>query len=184
LGSLFAITVILWGLGPWLDFLQVFPTILRGFPFTLNEAIGPSLQWLAWRIGLAANLYWVGRVFSGLALLSWLGAAALGSRRKPAVGLLGLGITVMVISSNLIWFHHLTFLIIPFAYLVLSRNPWGSWRAGVTVSSLIAFGLVHISRLVEFPLDIPPVAAIAGYLLLFTASLTKVILMEPEPLPG
>lgn len=184
LGSLLAITVILWGIGPWLDFLQVFPTILRGFPFTLNEAIGPSLQWLAWRIGLTANLYWVGRVFSGLVLLSWLGAAALGSRRKPAAALLGLGITTMVTSSNLIWFHHLTFLIIPFACLVLSRTSWASREAGVTVCSLVAFGLVHIGRLVEYPLDIPPVAAIAGYQLLFAASLMKVILMEPEPLPG
>jgi hypothetical protein len=184
LGGLFTITLVLWDLGPWLGFWQVLPNILSGFPFTMNEAIAPSLQWLVLRIGLTADVSWVGGVFSCLALLTWTGTAALGSRRKPAAALLGFGIATMVISSSLIWFHHLTFLIIPFAYLVLSRNPSGSWGAGVTVCSLIALGLVHIGRLVEYPLDIPPVAAIAGYQLLFAASLMKVILMEPEPLPG
>jgi hypothetical protein len=72
-------------------------------------------------------------------------------------------VLALAVGSNLVWHHHLMFLLVPTLWLFFTA-PSGSRRQ---LFVLIALGLIQASRIVERSLDVPAITAVAGYLILF-----------------
>jgi hypothetical protein len=153
-------SLLLYGLGPWLEFVGLIPELLRGVTRNAyNQSVVNVLTALSapgsWLEGAAA---WVGRAVSLLLLGVW--AAICLRRRADAAGpALAFGVAVLTVASSLIWYHHLTFLTVPLAWLGLA----GGRRE--RAAALAALGLIQVTRLVELGLGVPPVTAVLGYLL-------------------
>lgn len=103
----------------------------------------------------------------------WVGAVSLLRSRKGPLPMASLGVVTMTISSSLIWYHHLVFLTIPLTYLILSQEA--GQRAWIPRLGWVALGLIQLDRLVEFRFGMPPLLAIAGYLIIYVASLAVVL---------
>jgi hypothetical protein len=172
--GLSALSVLFFGIEPWLDFIEVLPRVLRGYPGTINETITPTVRWLLTRARPDMHVSrWLGRGFSMAVLGIWIGAVSLLRSRKGPLAMASLGVVTMTISSSLIWYHHLVFLTIPLTYLILRYNA--GQRAWVPIVGWAALGLIQLDRLVEFGLGMPPLLAILGYLLIYAASLAVVL---------
>jgi hypothetical protein len=112
-------SVLVLGPRPWAQFLAIVPNLLDGFHNGANQAPGEVLAgiWPALRIG---------PLLSGLLLMAWLGATL--RREAPYTFVLATGVLVMTRASSLVWYHHLTFLLVP-ALLVLTLSHEGNrWR--------------------------------------------------------
>jgi hypothetical protein len=163
------------GLRPWRDFAEIAPLLFRGYPDKINQAISPTVQWL-WP-GL--NIAWLGPALSLAFLVVWVAVLLW---RRPAPGppdVLSLGVATLTISSSLIWFHHLTFLAFPILNGLTSKVKL------IWLLTALGFGLVHVDRLVEGKLSVPPLASITGYLLIYAAAWVNVWRREapiyPQP---
>jgi hypothetical protein len=170
-----ALSLVLFGFGPWADFFEVLPYLFQGAPGVYNQTIRPALAWLFGRLGWPNEVLPVriGQAFSVATLGAWVAIAAMWSRRKPLLASACLGIVTMTISSSLLWHHHLVYLVIPLFYLLLNPGPYRN--RGVTTLGWIALGLIQIDRLMEVALQIPAFFSIAGYLLLYAASLVALL---------
>jgi alpha-1,2-mannosyltransferase len=176
--ALSAISGVLFGATPWVGFLEVLPRVFRGYPDPINQSLRPLAQWLLSGTTLSVQVstwlaVWLGRAFSIAVLGIWIASAFLLPSGKSPLALASLGIVTMTISSSLIWFHHLVFLTIPLAYLILGQEA--GQRAWIPRLGWAALGLIQLDRLVEFRFGMPPLLAIAGYLLIYVASLVTVL---------
>lgn len=162
LAGLTAISLLWPGLRVWAEFLEIAPRLFEGGnanPF--NLALGSMLERaLPGPVGP-----WVGRLLS-LGLLAGWGAACVAGRRGAGPHTLALGVALMTAASGLIWYHHLVFLAVPAAALML--RPDSSRLAAI---SLAALALIQANRLIEFGLTLPAWPAVAGYLIIVAAAL-------------
>lgn len=168
LAILIFLSLFIYGPTPWFSFVQFLPILMKGYPDPVNETIPPSAQWLLSQIAPEYQINpLVGRLISIIMLMIWVIVLLTRNTKTDPRLLLGFGITTMTLSSSLIWFHHLVFLVIPFL-LVLWNNalfvPSARW---LSLSGVIAMCLIQISRIIEKELHLPPFAAIAGYLFLY-----------------
>ncbi|MBX0327903.1 DUF2029 domain-containing protein [Oscillochloris sp. ZM17-4] len=144
----------------WVGFLAIVPQLLQGGdanPYNL------SLSAMGFRLGPSAAL--IGRLLAAALPLLWL-LLCLRDRRGDPRPLLALGVLVMMIGSNLVWYHHLVFLAVPLAWLLIGTTVGGPALAG-----LIGLSLVQLAGPATFVLGLGPWAAAAGYLTLFGATL-------------
>jgi hypothetical protein len=157
-------SLLAFGITPWLQFIVLLPSLLQGptaNPY--NQSLGAVLTALApeqplW--ALSAGLS--GRLFTLLLLGSWVWYCWR-ERMQHGPGPLALGVLVLSIGSNLIWHHHLMFLLVP-ALWIFFRAPVGSVMRPLV---LVALLLLQSTRIVERTLEVPAITAVAGYLLLF-----------------
>lgn len=179
--GLVALSVLFFGLTPWRDFLAILPLLPQGYPGTVNQALAPTFNWFMSYLVAGANFFWVGSVFSVGVLGLWVGVLFWQGHRPNPTALLNFGIVGLTISSSLIWYHHLVFLLAPLAFLLLSANP--QQRQGQNILLLILLGvvLININRVLEIRLDLPPLASIAGYLAIYLASGLSLGLPASQP---
>ncbi len=153
------------GFTPWLQFIVLLPSLLQGptsNPY--NQSLAAVLTALAptnplW--GTLASL--LGRIFTLVLLGTWA-VHCWRMRAQSGPGPLALGVLALTVGSNLVWHHHLMFLLVPALWLFFTATPGTTQRLTV----LGALGFIQISRLVERSLDLPAVTAVAGYLILFS----------------
>ncbi len=89
----------------------------------------------------------------------------------------------MTVSSSLLWYHHLVFLLPSFLWLAMGEEAARpSWPAPLAWAAL---ALVQTDRFFEVALRIPPLFSIAGYLALLAACLGAALAglrtMAPTP---
>jgi Glycosyltransferase family 87 len=174
------ISIIFLGLMPWKGFLDIFPFLFKGWPVTINEAVGPSLIWLGQLLIPNLDITWTGSAFSIFALVLWLGALFFSRKRGDDLAVLSLGIVVMTISSSIVWYHHLVFLTVPIVYLAYAAQGPG-WRDRASFL-LLLFGITSITlnRFLETRYLIPPFASICGYLSILAAAVIIVFQKTAE----
>jgi hypothetical protein len=152
------------GFTPWLQFIVLLPSLLQGptaNPY--NQSLAAVLTALN-----PANPLWgtlaglIGRLFTLVLLGAWA-VRCWRMRGQPGPGPLALGVLALAVGSNLVWHHHLMFLLIPALWLFLTAAP-GSPRRYVVLSAL---GLIQATRLIERSFDLPALTAVAGYVILF-----------------
>ncbi|NNJ10180.1 DUF2029 domain-containing protein [Chloroflexales bacterium ZM16-3] len=144
----------------WLDFLAIVPLLIQGksaSPANLSLAamgfrLFPAAALLGFAIAIALPTLWLLRVAI--------------SRRGNPRPLLALGVLAMTIGSSLIWYHHLIFLAVPAAWLLI-----GTASRGPALAGLLGLTLVQISRPVEVGLGMGPWSTIVGYLVLLGATI-------------
>lgn len=164
--------LLLYGPGPWAEFVGLLPQLFAGVPRNpFNQAITGVLTSLTVPGSPAeAAAAWVGRAASLLLLASF--AAACWLRRRDNGGMtLAYGVAVVTTASSLIWYHHLTFLSIPLAWLALAA-PGGPRGRAV---ALAALALVQLSSPLVGMLGPPAWAAAAGYLIVALALGARVL---------
>ncbi len=175
LGGLVAFSAIsVWVNGPavWRGFFDVFPKLLSGYPETINQAIGPTLKLAIGSSGWPAGPDWISRIFSLLVMGIFVAVVWRRRGEEPAgPRLAALGVASMTIASQLIWHHHLTFLVIPIVAILLSPKP-GKREGLAAILVVAAVCLIQADRYVGNRFGVPPVSSIAGYLLVFVACLT------------
>ncbi len=181
-------SVLAFGPGPWKSFFDVLPLLLQPLPFLINENIVPILAYYVnpdHNVGQAQID--AGKWFSAAVLGIWALIAALRNddpRSAPAV--LSFGIVAMTISSSQLWYHHLTFLLVPLFYLLIEAGLPRIWIP----ASAALFMLVQVNRMVERTQNVPPFPvappwpAVGAYLALFLILLVVVILVtKPNARP-
>jgi hypothetical protein len=166
---LITLSILFFGAPPWFDFLKILPEIAKGYPGMNNETIDTLSKWLAGNAPV-----WTRPVFSIIVLVSWLAALIRFRNNTNETEILNFGIVSMTISSSLIWYHHLVFLLVPIAHLLRFTKNEG--RLGYTILLFTLFGavLINSNRIFEYWLVIPPIAAITGYLMIYLASALRV----------
>lgn len=164
LGLLGLILLALPWFGPqiWADFLAILPLLLQGSdanPFNL------SLAALGFRI--AGPVALLGRLIAAALPALWL-LHCLRERRSDPRPLLVLGVLAMTLGSNLVWYHHLVFLAVPAAWLLI-----GTTGGGPALAGLLGLALVQVARPAEFGLGLGlgPWLAGIGYLVVLGATL-------------
>jgi hypothetical protein len=168
--TLVFISVLAFGLEPWFDFFAILPKLFQGYPATVNQAITPSIDWLARHFTSGVNLSWIGTVFSALILTLWVAVLILRNKFKNPIAVISFGIVVMTISPTSIWYHHLVFLLVPIISLLLSADLKNRTGRGIFILILISVLLINSDRIFESLFALPPFASIVGYLVLTLAS--------------
>lgn len=159
-------SLLLFGLVPWVQFTGLLPILLAGVPRNpFNQSLVGALSALAAPGSPAeAAALWVGRLAS-LLLLGSFAAACWLRRRTDDGGALAYGVAALTVGSSLIWYHHLTFLAIPLAWLAIA-TPGGRRGRAAAVAGL---ALIQLTRPLEAVLGPPAWAAVAGYLIVVLA---------------
>jgi Glycosyltransferase family 87 len=167
-----------YGPAPWADFISVLPTLFAGQRSPFNMALASTLSYtfgdtiLPWTL---AQL--VGGAFSVGLILLWLWVVWRSrSGRYDVPGVLALGVVVMTLSSSLLWYHHLVFLVLPVSYILLRQHLSAKelWLV------LVAVLLIQSDRFVQAASGIPPLPSVAGYLLVLVLVAT-LTLREQQP---
>lgn len=159
------LSIFLFGLPTWFDFLKILPEVARGYPGMNNQTVDTLVKWLA---GSAAE--WIRPLFSTFALVFWIVALVRSRKRVNATAVLNFGIVTMTVSSSLIWYHHHVFLLAPIVYLLLSTQKESDLGNAILFLTLSGTALINSNRVLEYLLNIPPIAAISGYLMMYLAS--------------
>jgi hypothetical protein len=186
LAVLALLSFLAYGAVPWLGFVRSLPTLLQGYPGLVNEAITPSAQWLLSRVAPGQGVGPLSSVISVIALTIWTAVLLTRGQVVDRSVLLAFGLVTMTLSSSLIWYHHLLFLVLPLTLLLwnqtprIARNPWLILLASTAVC------LIQVNRFIEKELHLPPFAAILGYLSIYLAIalyllLTGVKVTRPAP---
>jgi Glycosyltransferase family 87 len=150
----------------WTAFLEVLPKLFMGYPSPINQTIPPAIHRLFEFGGYDINVGWLGSLFTGLVLLIWVIVLFRRSKSGEPYQLVALGLVTMTIGSSLIWFHHLTFLVMPIMYL-LATTRLTSVIPRLVLASVF---LIQSNRLFESVTTLP-LPSIFGYLLLYAAVL-------------
>ena len=160
---LIMLSILFFGIPPWLDFLKIMPEIAKGYPGMNNEIVDTLIKWMTG----SSTPAWSKLAFSIFALVSWIAAILLTRNKTNKATLLSFGVVVMTISSILIWYHHLVFLLAPIIHLLLFVNK--DVRMGRVILFLTLSGtiLINSNRIFEYWLIIPALAAISGYLIIY-----------------
>jgi hypothetical protein len=152
------------GFTPWLQFIVLLPSLLQGptaNPYNQSlAAVLTALNPANPRWGTLAGL--IGRLFTLVLLGTWA-VRCWRLRGQFGPGPLALGVLALAVGSNLVWHHHLMFLLIPALWLFFTAAPGSPRRYAV----LAALGLIQATRLVERSFDLPALTAVAGYVILF-----------------
>lgn len=167
---LIMLSILFFGIPPWLDFLKILPEIIKGYPGMNNETVDTLFKWLA-----SSTPTWTRPAFSISILFSWIVALIYSRNSSNAIAILGFGIATMTISSSLIWYHHLVFLLVPIMYLLLSAKSTRSLEYVILLFILFGVAFINSNRIFEYWLNIPPIAAIAGYILIYLSSALNLI---------
>ena len=160
---LIMLSILFFGIPPWLDFLKIMPEIAKGYPGMNNEIVDTLVKWMT-----GSNTpEWTKSAFSIFFLASWIAAILLTRNKTNKATLLSFGVVVMTISSSLIWYHHLVFLLAPIIHLLLFANK--EVRMGRVILFLTLSGtiLINSNRIFEYWLIIPALTAISGYLIIY-----------------
>jgi len=177
--GLLVTSMLFFGLEPWRDFLEISPRLFQAYPYLNSQTPANTINWFARTLALPVDFSWVGSLFTGLVLLTWIGALFFHVKKSNPVALLCFGIVSMTVSSSLIWYHHLVFLLMPILFLILSaevQTPAG--QAGLLLT-LVGALLIQIDRVVEARLGVPPLPSIVGYLAIYLAAGLKVCFPAP-----
>jgi len=153
----------------WTSFLEVLPKLFGGYPTPINQTIPPAIHRIFEFGGYDVNVSWLGSLFTVLVLLVWVIVLFRRPKSGETYQLLALGLVTMTIGSSLIWFHHLTFLVIPMLYLVATTRLTSIIPRLVLASVF----LIQSNRLFESVTTVP-LPSILGYLLLYAATLYAV----------
>jgi hypothetical protein len=148
------------GPGRWADFLVIMPLLFGG---SNVDVYNLALAAVGFRSG-GLVLMWLGRALAAALLLLWLLLCAWDRRGDPRP-LLALGVLAMILSSSLVWYHHLFFLVVPAAWLLL-----GSADTRPALTALVGMVLLQLARPVEFGLGLGPWFAVVGYALVLGAA--------------
>ena len=170
IGLFVVASVLFFGFGQWMEFAHVLPWIFHDAPTPFNEALLPTLGRLVGPLLVHVDPPATGRLLGVLLITLWLvSLLALRVRHIAPGALLSLGVATMTISSPLVWFHHLVFLLLPVLYLTLTLDT--SHKTDQVMAVLLLAGIVAInaSRLVETRIGVP-LGAIAGYFAIYVAS--------------
>lgn len=155
---LVALTLFLFGINPWREYLMIFPRLSRG-------SLGPMSQTLeAVTFRFFPEISHAFR-WTPLFCLVVVAAASRSSIARFDAYEAALILMGASMSSSLLWYHHIVFHLLPISVLLLSANGAG-WRHWLT---LLSVELVQIDRIVElsqfnwtFGLT-----AVLGYMFLF-----------------
>jgi hypothetical protein len=156
----------------WAEFGAIVPLLFQGSnanPYNL------ALAAVGFRLGPIATL--LGRLIATALPLLWLLRCAWDRRGDPRP-LLALGVLAMTLGSSLIWYHHLIFLGVPAAWLLLDGAAGKPALAG-----LIGLVLVQLARPVEFGLGLGPWFAVVGYIVVLVAAIVGAGVKSLTPLP-
>jgi len=153
----------------WTSFLEVLPKLFGGYPTPINQTIPPAIHRIFEFAGYDVNVSLLGSLFTVLVLLVWVIVLFRRPKSGETYQLLALGLVTMTIGSSLIWFHHLTFLVIPMLYLVATTRLTSIIPRLVLASVF----LIQSNRLFESVTTVP-LPSILGYLLLYAATLYAV----------
>lgn len=167
---LMIVSIIIFGIPVWIDFFQVLPAILKGYPGMNNQTFGTLIKWSASQFDMTTVPEWIGLLFSSLVLTAWIVVLVISKNNNNPMAILSFGILGMTISSSLIWYHHYVFLMIPIGYLLLTANIKSVVGKLVLFLTLTGTILINTNRIFEFLLSIPPLIAIIGYLAIYVAS--------------
>jgi hypothetical protein len=157
------------GLSPWAEFWEIFPRLFQEYYYLttmLKEIVDQATITLIGRISSAFIL----AIWGGVLL--WQTIVSLGlshrdlraskmwelvqrgpkivwaERQRFTASLIAWSITVMTISSSLLWYHHLVFLVMPLVVLLLDTEErvanWPVIFAGISAL------LIQAARLAEF----------------------------------
>lgn len=159
------LSIFLFGLPTWFDFLKILPEVARGYPGMNNQTIDTLVKWLA-----GSDIEWIRPLFSTFALVFWIVALVHSRKHVNATAALNFGIVTMTISSSLIWYHHHVFLLAPIVYLLLSTQKESDVGYAILFLTLSGTALINSNRVFEYLLNIPPITAILGYLMIYLAS--------------
>jgi hypothetical protein len=157
-------SLLAFGFTPWMQFIVLLPSLLQGptsNPY--NQSLAAVLTALN-----PTNPLWsaIAGLFGRLFTLALIGVWALRCwqfRAQSGPGPLALGVLALTVGSNLVWHHHLMFLLVPMLWLLFTAPPGARRRYAV----LGALGLIQVTRIIERSLEVPAVTAVAGYLILF-----------------
>lgn len=175
---LVVLSIVFFGFGPWLDFIAVSPQVFAGVSFGWNESISALFEF--------THLAILGKAFVVLLILTWLYICLrykTNQNPKETGLIISFGIVTLTISSTLLWYHHLTFLVVPFGYLLYFC--WTDKRlTSLRLPSVLALFFIEIGRAVEFTFLITSILTLMGYLLLYVCLLTairrKKLLVRPK----
>lgn len=156
---------------PWREFIMVLPELLQGVPSALNQAPEPTLATLISSAYVPAS--WVGRFFSLGVIVGWIGIVYKRRGKTATVTLAALGVTTMTISSSLIWYHHLVFLVFPLTMLLLDQRS--ARHHTLQSSAIVALGLIQVDRWFELNMALVPICAMLGYLLVYAACVVRAL---------
>lgn len=171
--------LLLYGPGPWVEFLGLLPQLLAGVPRNpYNMALVGILTGLT-APGAPAEVAaaWVGRAAS-LLLAGTFVAVCWARPRDDGTTALAYGVAVVTTASSLIWYHHLTFLVIPLVWLALAApSDAGAPAPGPRgrAAALAALALIQLTWPLVALLGPPPWAAAAGYLLVTLALAARLL---------
>ncbi|HEY6881117.1 MAG TPA: glycosyltransferase family 87 protein [Polyangiales bacterium] len=151
LAVLTGITVVVFGSALFGDYVGTVRALKDSFPLGLNGSISVlnTLYLLAGALGLpnegwygAVQLLWTGSVGAAMLAAAWYGRA----QRHLLFALVVLGMTVV---PNVLWYHHLVFVIPALVTLWLSpqSTPW--LRAG----AVLAFAIMQLDGVLSPKLD-------------------------------
>ncbi len=160
---LIMLSILFFGIPPWLDFLKIMPEIAKGYPGMNNEIVDTLVKWMTG----SSTPAWTKLAFSIFVLASWIAAILLTRNKTNKATLLSFGVVVMTISSSLIWYHHLVFLLAPIIHLLLFANKEAKLGRVILFLTLSGTILINSNRIFEYWLIIPALAAISGYLIIY-----------------
>jgi hypothetical protein len=169
MGVLAILSWLFFGLSPWLEFWDVFPMLFQDYYYLttmLEQFVNKDTITLIGRIGSAVILAtWGG-------ILLWQSIVSLDLsrddlhpgkikdlvRRKPkliwakqrqfVIAMIAWSVTVMTLSSSLLWYHHFIFMVIPLVVLLLDTHSQSStWS--VMLAGMAAL-LIQAARAAEF----------------------------------
>jgi hypothetical protein len=179
--ALFAIAGAVFGFRHYLDYLAVARELKDSFPLGLNGSLSlvNSLYLIAGAVGLptdgwqgAVQLLYTLVVGSMLLLGSWLTRDGL--HRHLFYALVALGMTLM---PNVLWYHHLVFLLPALLTLVLSTQSSTMLRAAASV----ALGVIQLDRLLYPKLDKLTTTPVCIFLMLLV--FVEMVRLSPGLLP-
>ncbi|WP_129671422.1 glycosyltransferase family 87 protein [Candidatus Chloroploca sp. Khr17] len=141
----------------WVDFATIAPMLLGGADANpYNYALG------AFADRVIPGFGWVGRIVAIALIGAWLVFIVMRRRAEPTL-LLALGVLVMTIAPGLVWYHHLIFLAVPTALVLLNGTSRAGWLA------LGSVGLLQLLRPLDVLLGLPPWIVLVAYLCLLWA---------------
>jgi hypothetical protein len=160
--GLAALSVLLGGTGPWRSYAATLHDLAVGETSGANLAVGALLA----RAGLTESM--AGRI-TGAAIpavaAAWCLCLASRARARDWPSLTGAMVCGALLASPVVWYHHLTWLVVPLAGLVAAGA--GRWAPGLAMAGL---ALVQADRPFEVLCGLPPVLAACGAWLVFVAA--------------
>lgn len=173
LAGLAALSLLGFGTGSWQGYAAVLPGLATGETSGSNLAPGALLARAAVWTGGAE---WPGSAVIPAVVVAGCALLALRTRRSDWPALTGAMVCGAVLASPVIWYHHLTWLVVPAAGLVAAEPGGAPQRLAIA-----AVALVQADRPLEVLLGLPPLAATIGAWLLLVAAALKVASLKHAP---